>query len=322
MLGAIFSVVLLGLGFYWYVLSLRGKSLSAKLSPQNTRYLALTMIFAGAIMLVSRSFVIVDAEESGHLKRIYFSGDLPPERIIATAEEKGPQAEILTPGFHFIPFVRDLFKIEFFPVISVPEGQYGLLVARDGKIIVGSFDGFVYAYEAKSGDVAWKVATRDHIYASPAQAKDGTIYVASADGRVKRVIAGEAEALDTANAIDAVDAAYALALRHGVAQWSAPFQHAGDDAILQLWMPWFERSKLHGFMVAQLSMHNLLTLTLPPTTRRSHAVSLVSIRGDVFAQSEHGYPLAGGLRHQINLRPPGHGMAVLPPSTMSSVPVM
>jgi len=133
MLGAIFSVVLLGLGFYWYVVALRGKSLHAKLGPQNTKHLAFTAVFAGAIMLVSRSFVIVDADESGHLKRIYFSGDLSPQRIIATAEQKGPQAEILTPGFHFIPFVRDLYEIEFFPIVEVPEGHYSLLVARDGK---------------------------------------------------------------------------------------------------------------------------------------------------------------------------------------------
>jgi hypothetical protein len=133
MLGAIFSVLLLGFGFYWYVLSLRGRSLTAKLTPQATRYAALTAIFVGTILLVSRSFVIVDADEAGHLKRIYFAADLPPGRIIAVEGQKGPQAEILPPGFHFIPFVRDLYELEFYPVVEVPEGQYGLLLARDGR---------------------------------------------------------------------------------------------------------------------------------------------------------------------------------------------
>jgi len=132
MVGAIFSVLLLGLGFYWYALSLRGKSIHAKLGPRSTRHAAYTLLFIGAILLVSRSFVIVDADEAGHLKRIFFAADLPAGRIIANAGQKGPQSEILTPGFHFIPFVRDLYEIEFYPVVEVPEGQYGLLMARDG----------------------------------------------------------------------------------------------------------------------------------------------------------------------------------------------
>lgn len=80
----------------------------------------------------SRSFVIVDSDEIGLLKRIYMGDDLPPGRIIAVDGQKGPQAEILGPGFHLKPFVRVLYDVEFSSVLEVPEGHYGLLVARDG----------------------------------------------------------------------------------------------------------------------------------------------------------------------------------------------
>src|SRR5207302_520858 len=54
----------------------------------------------------------------------------------------------------------------------------------DGAIVVGGFDGYVRAYDMTSGDVRWRTATRDHIYASPARLPDGTIVQPSADGTV------------------------------------------------------------------------------------------------------------------------------------------
>ena len=62
-----------------------------------TRILQVVLILAGLFGLISRSFVIVDANEVGHLKRIYLAADLPPGAIIAANGEKGPQAEILGP---------------------------------------------------------------------------------------------------------------------------------------------------------------------------------------------------------------------------------
>ena len=41
-------------------------------------------------------------------------------KIIAANEEKGPQAEILGPGFHFKPLIRILYDIDFYPVIEIP----------------------------------------------------------------------------------------------------------------------------------------------------------------------------------------------------------
>jgi len=54
--------------------------------------------------------------------------------------------------------------------------------SADGAVVVGGFDGYVRAFGQKSGRQIWKVATRDHVYASPAQLADGRIVVASTDG--------------------------------------------------------------------------------------------------------------------------------------------
>ena len=99
----------------------------------TTRLVQAVLLLVGVFGLLSRSFIIVDANEVGHLKRIYLASDLPPGQIIAADGEKGPQSEILGPGFHFIPLVNVLYDVEFFPVTNIPEGEYGLLVAKDGQ---------------------------------------------------------------------------------------------------------------------------------------------------------------------------------------------
>jgi outer membrane protein assembly factor BamB len=71
-------------------------------------------------------------------------------------------------------------------------GSFGTVAATtmltsdkaNGAVIVGGFDGYVRALAQDNGKVLWKVGTRDHIYASPAQLSDGTIIQASTDGTV------------------------------------------------------------------------------------------------------------------------------------------
>lgn len=84
-------------------------------------------------MILSTSFVIVDGDRVGHLKRIYMGSAMPSGRIVALPGQKGPQAEILAPGFHFRLFVRVLFAFEELPIVHVPEGQYGIVTALDGR---------------------------------------------------------------------------------------------------------------------------------------------------------------------------------------------
>lgn len=99
----------------------------------GNRYLIGGLIaIVGLFGLFSRSFVIINADEIGHLNRIYMASDLPSGRIVAQKGEKGPQAEILGPGFHFIWLVKVLYDVETFPVVEVPEGMYAFLIAKDG----------------------------------------------------------------------------------------------------------------------------------------------------------------------------------------------
>jgi outer membrane protein assembly factor BamB len=58
------------------------------------------------------------------------------------------------------------------------------LLTPDGVVVVGSFDGFIYGYDAATGSVRWKHGTREHVYASAARLSDGTVVVPSADGTV------------------------------------------------------------------------------------------------------------------------------------------
>jgi outer membrane protein assembly factor BamB len=60
------------------------------------------------------------------------------------------------------------------------------LLTRDGRVVVGGFDGFVRAYDAATGAEAWPApfGARDHVYASPGELPDGTIVQPSADGSV------------------------------------------------------------------------------------------------------------------------------------------
>jgi len=58
------------------------------------------------------------------------------------------------------------------------------LVTPSGDVVVGSFDGFVRAFDGATGALRWERAARDHLYASPALLPDGTIVQAGADGTV------------------------------------------------------------------------------------------------------------------------------------------
>lgn len=132
MLFGLISIALIGWALYLFKKPLEIGS-SEQQAQTSTKILQVTLFAIGIFGLVSRSFVIVDANEVGHLKRIYLASNLGPGKIIAAEGEKGPQSDILGPGFHFIPLVKILYDVEYYPVTNVPEGQYGLLVAKDGK---------------------------------------------------------------------------------------------------------------------------------------------------------------------------------------------
>lgn len=90
-------------------------------------------IFA-LLFICSTSYVHIDADKVGHLKRVYLASDLPAGRIIALPGQKGPQAEILGPGFHFRLLLNVLYDVDDdTSVVNVPEGKCAYLVAKDGR---------------------------------------------------------------------------------------------------------------------------------------------------------------------------------------------
>jgi hypothetical protein len=90
------------------------------------------MILAGLAFLASTSFVLIGADKVGHLKKTYLASDLEPGRIIALPGQKGPQARLLGPGFHFEPLLNVLYEVEPLDLVEVPEGFYGQITAKDG----------------------------------------------------------------------------------------------------------------------------------------------------------------------------------------------
>jgi SPFH domain/Band 7 family protein len=84
------------------------------------------------ICLAATSYVHVESDEIAVLNKIYGTTSLPTEHIVATNGEKGPQAEILTPGWHPWFLVNVVYQVENKKIVSIPSGKYGFLNAKDG----------------------------------------------------------------------------------------------------------------------------------------------------------------------------------------------
>jgi len=97
------------------------------------RALQMGLVLLGIFSLASTSYVTIGNNEVGLLSRIYWASPLPEGHSSAVDNEKGPQAEVLTPGFHFRLLLNVLYSVKRDQVIVVPAGHYGQLVANDGE---------------------------------------------------------------------------------------------------------------------------------------------------------------------------------------------
>lgn len=89
------------------------------------------MIIAFAI--ASTSYVHIGDGKVGHLFKKYIGSGLPGGRIIAVNGEKGPQSEVLPPGFHLRPLINLTHEVDTEKgEMSIEEGFVGVLSARDG----------------------------------------------------------------------------------------------------------------------------------------------------------------------------------------------
>jgi len=109
------------------------------LLPQQFRNayvdMALRLIGIAAIVfaVASTSFVRVPDGHLGQLFRVYGGGSLSEGRIVAVHGENGPQARILTPGFHPWFLVNVLYDVDTSKTeVSITKGKVGVLTAKDG----------------------------------------------------------------------------------------------------------------------------------------------------------------------------------------------
>ena len=91
----------------------------------GTLALSLRIVFVAIalICLAATSYVHVESDEIAVLNKIYGTASLPGEHIIAINGEKGPQAGILTPGWHPWFLVNVIYQVENKKVVSIPSGQ-------------------------------------------------------------------------------------------------------------------------------------------------------------------------------------------------------
>ena len=114
---------------------------------------ALRLIGIAAIVfaVASTSFVRVPDGHLGQLFRIYGGGSLSEGRIVAVHGENGPQARILTPGFHPWFLVNVLYDVDTSKTeINVAKGKVGILTAKDG-VPLRAGQAFADPFPAKFG---------------------------------------------------------------------------------------------------------------------------------------------------------------------------
>jgi uncharacterized membrane protein YqiK len=80
--------------------------------------------------------VLIHERQVGVVIKKFSSTNLPPGRLIALEGEAGYQADTLPPGLHF-GYWRWQYRIIKAPVVMVPQGEIGLVMAADGMSIPG-----------------------------------------------------------------------------------------------------------------------------------------------------------------------------------------
>ncbi|MGA2045697.1 MAG: hypothetical protein ABSG83_20300 [Roseiarcus sp.] len=99
---------------------------------------ALRLVF-GLVALyevLATSVVSIPASEVGVVRKIYGIANIGPGHLIAANAETGYQAEIIPPGtFRISIFFNVLNRVDLLPVVLVPNGFYGRIVAADGQSI-------------------------------------------------------------------------------------------------------------------------------------------------------------------------------------------
>ena len=97
---------------------------------------AIRLVFAlvALVEVLSTSIIQIPADKVGVVRKIYGFSNLGPGHLIATRGETGYQAEIIPPGtFRISIFFNVLNRVDLLPIVVVPNGFYGRIVANDGE---------------------------------------------------------------------------------------------------------------------------------------------------------------------------------------------
>ncbi|UBF25248.1 flotillin family protein [Kovacikia minuta CCNUW1] len=78
--------------------------------------------------------IVIGEREVGIITKKFSSRSLPAGRLIALNAEAGLQADTLPPGWHFGYFPWQ-YNVRKEPVVVIPQGEIGLIVANDGQTI-------------------------------------------------------------------------------------------------------------------------------------------------------------------------------------------
>jgi hypothetical protein len=113
----------------------KGASLPVLLRPTLTsrdQLVPYILLLIGLSLAAMESTINIGVDKTGHIIRVFGGSSLGAGQIIAREGQKGPQAKVLGPGFHFWPFFRAFYTIEEFPILTVQQGSYVVLTALDG----------------------------------------------------------------------------------------------------------------------------------------------------------------------------------------------
>ena len=97
--------------------------------------LLLLGLFVAALLAgTALGLVVIGERQVGIVVKKFSGRALAPGHLIALNGEAGYQADTLAPGWHFFYWFWQ-YSVEKAPVIDIPQGEIGLLVAADGQAI-------------------------------------------------------------------------------------------------------------------------------------------------------------------------------------------
>ena len=103
-------------------------------NPGLKRAVQAVLLLAALVCVLETSIIKIPADQVGVVRKVYGGTSLPEGHIIATKGETGYQAEIIPPGtFRVRLLFNVLNEIHYMPVVTIPNGFYGRIVARDGE---------------------------------------------------------------------------------------------------------------------------------------------------------------------------------------------